>query len=303
MALLPEDLQGIDAEWFDAILFEDGFGADCDIDNSEYVKQGCAIASRDAILSCEIIFSLKLIPPADYPLIREAAMVIGWIHPMGGGRDFWSGIARQKGLVLVDLDSVHPRLCYPDQRHADLSAVFPPHFLWENSYLAGRASTADALARLYGTRPPSSLKACVLGSGSVSQGAFCTLASLGLRPRMFTRKTLAIFRQEIETFDIIVNGVEMDQDGVHLIDRELMSRSRQDALFIEAAADAGRALQGSCFRPIDDPLGVLHGRRFYMVSNAPTLRHREASAVISRVIAKHVLQSSVMDALCQLAGS
>lgn len=300
VAMLPDDLPRMSSEWFDAILVEDGFGASMDRDNSAYITAGCAIASRAEILSCDLIVSLKLIQPPDYPSIQEGAVVIGWIHPMGGGRAFWSGIACQKGLTLVDLDSVRPRLCFPDQTHVSLSGLFPPHMFWENSYIAGQMSVVDALHRYYGDELPPALKACVLGSGSVSQGAFGQLAVLGFTPRMFTRKTLQIFRQEIELYDIIVNGVEMDRDGVHLIDQALMARSKPEALVIEAAADAGRAIQGSSFRPIHDPLGVLHGRSFYMVSNAPTLGHREASAAISRVLATHVLQSQVMEALWSL---
>lgn len=172
VALLPDDLRLISREWCEAILVEEGLGRDSDLDHSAYARQGCAIASRADILACDLSFSLKLIQPPDDSSIQEGAVVFGWIHPMGGGRDFWSGITRQQRLTLVDLDRVRPRLCFPDPRQDSLSGLFPPHRFWENSYLAGQVSVPDALHRCGGDELPPAWKVCALGSGSVSPGAW-----------------------------------------------------------------------------------------------------------------------------------
>jgi hypothetical protein len=100
---------------------------------------------------------------------------------------------------------------------------------------------------------------------------------------MFYRKTLDIFRESIEEFDLIVNGIEVDVDDVHILDEDLIRRTRDDLLIIDAAADAGRAIEGARYLSLDNLIGQAFGRTYTLVNNAPTLMHRQASEFISEI--------------------
>ncbi|MGN6692392.1 MAG: hypothetical protein ACTHJU_15760, partial [Sphingopyxis sp.] len=130
---------------------------------------------------------------------------------------------------------------------------------------------------------------CVLGSGSVAQGSFHELSRLGFQPRMFYRKTLPLFRDQIASFDIIVNGIEVDTPDSYIIDRDLLENCRTDVLIIDAAADAGNAIWGTDFQSIDAPVGTTAGRRYVLVNNVPTIMTEQASTDISNVVARDVL--------------
>ena len=90
-------------------------------------------------------------------------------------------------------------------------------------------------------------------------------------------------------YDIIVNGVEMDTDGYHLIGKEQLLQTKNNVLLIDAAADAGRAIEGTEYRSLEKPFGLTFGRRYFMVNNAPTLRFQEASTVISKVVSTLII--------------
>lgn len=106
---------------------------------------------------------------------------------------------------------------------------------------------------------------------------------------MFYRKTLDLFRESIEEFDLIVDGIEVDIDDVHILDEDLIRRTRDDLLIIDAAADAGRAIEGTRYLSLDNPIGQAFGRTYTLVNNAPTLMHRQASEFISEITTRYLL--------------
>lgn len=130
---------------------------------------------------------------------------------------------------------------------------------------------------------------CVLGSGSVAQGAFHELSRMSLRPRMFYRKTLPIFWDTIDQYGIIVNGIEVDTPGTHIISESQLDRINERALIIDAAADARNAVWGTEYQSLAKPVGVISGRQYVLVNNAPAIMPTEASSVISRVVAEEIL--------------
>ncbi|NTW33704.1 MAG: N(5)-(carboxyethyl)ornithine synthase, partial [Bacteroidetes bacterium] len=139
-----------------------------------------------------------------------------------------------------------------------------------------------------------SSRIAVLGSGSVSQGAFCYLSKLGAEPRMFYRKTLDLFYDKINEYEIIVNGIEIDSDDQHIIDYYHLSETSDDVLIIDAAADAGRSIEGTEYMSLDNPMGYVLGRKYILVNNAPTLMHEISSRVISGVVASVLLQKRIL---------
>lgn len=281
VAILPQDIcRGKSA--YSEIMIQSGFGLDIGIDDEAYTAAGCTIADKDTCYSAEYVFSLKLVHPDDYTMLRHGSKIIGWMHPNGSGRSFHNNIARQKNITLFDIDSVYPRVYRPDGSTEDITTL-PKHFFWENSYIAGMASIELGLrhAKLDSLEQ---LRIAILGCGNVSQGAFHMISSLGGRPRMFHRKTLDIFKEQVDQFDLIINGIEVDQDGLHIIDCKLLERTKRDVFIIDAAADAGRAIEGTEYQTLAEPLGIVHDRCYLLVNNAPTVFHEQASMVISRVV-------------------
>ena len=63
VALLPQHIDNFENE----LIVEYGFGGTLDIEDREYAKKGCLLASRAEIFNtCDAIFCLKLIQKEDY---------------------------------------------------------------------------------------------------------------------------------------------------------------------------------------------------------------------------------------------
>lgn len=147
VALLPKHLSAYkEFIAYDSIYIETTFGEHLDISDAQYQAAACRIVSREEIFSLSTVFSLKLIQPSDYLLLRQGQQIIGWMHPNGSGREVFHGIARKKSITIFDIDSVYPRIYRHDGSTVDVVGL-PKHFFWKNSYIAGMASTQLALTR------------------------------------------------------------------------------------------------------------------------------------------------------------
>jgi len=282
VALLPCDIKAVKEKIvFSDVVIEEGFGAQMLIPDSEYALAGCRIASRQECFEQSHLFSLKLLQSSDYKSLKAGQKIIGWMHPFGSGKLFFNTIACPLGLQIFDIDSVYPRIFAGSGLVTDVIGL-PPHFFWKNSYFAGMASVK--LAFEYLNIDPSRLRdVAVLGSGSVSQGAFHYLSLNRIEPRMFYRKTLPIFYQSLAQYELVVNGIEMDTDEFHILSRKQIESMHQDVILIDAA-DAGRAIEGTQYLNLENPVDEVFGRRYTLVNNAPTLIFKRASKVISKVV-------------------
>lgn len=287
VALLPHDIDSFRNE----LYVETGFGKALGIDDEAYVEKGCRISLRaDIFAKCDAVFCLKLLQPSDYDYLRDNQIIIGWTHPTGSGRSFFETIAQRKNLTIVDLDNIYPTV-YRGTRKTVIQFI-PRNFIWRNSYIAGQASVAHALLE-YGMMPSSSTRIAVLGSGNVSQGAYNLLSRYGADVRMFYRRTMCDFYDTIFDYDIIVNGIEVDSSATHIISGEQLKSVRKGVLIIDAAADAGNAIEGTRYTSIDCPIYEENGIYFYEVNNSPSIMFRDASAEISRSFSKWVYEEDV----------
>jgi len=286
VAILPEEVAALRASGIDVVI-ELGFGTSLGLSDRDYATAGASLATREVCYSNQAIFNLKLTQPSDFPFLRPDHVIIGWTHPYGSGSHFYQNIAGPLGLTLVDVDSVNPRI-FRGLESPEPINCFPAHMFWKNSFNAGVASVRLGIRHL-NMDPDRDHSVCVLGSGSVAQGAFHELSKSGFVPRMFYRKTLPIFESLIGSFDVIVNGIEVDAPGLSIIDRDLLRRSREDVRIVEAAADAGNAVWGTEYQALSSPVGLVEGRRYVLVNNAPTIIAREASSDISRVVGGQII--------------
>lgn len=284
VGILPQDVPTFLSENMDDKFFiEEGYGKTVDVSDQEYRDAGLTVLPRDGIFChCDGIHSLKLLQPSDYHLLRDNQVIIGWTHPFGSGADFFRGVASDKNLVIVDTDSVKPTV-FKGVHQAPIENV-PDHFLFENSFMAGYAAVMHALQSL-GVAPQSDKRVAVLSAGAVSQGAWKALHTLGMSPRVFNRKTMQSFKDQMGDFDIIVNGIEIDCCG-HIISSDDMPYLK--ALIIDAAADAGGAIEDSEYMTWSNPIKRVYDAHIYCVNNTPSLYHRTASEIISRVMSEHI---------------
>lgn len=289
VALLPSDIKNFKEK----IFVESGFGRNLGIDDSEYIKKGAKILNRKEIYaSCEAVFNLKLTQPSDYNYLRNNQMLIGWTHPKGSGQKFYEEQAKPKNLVIVDLDNIYPRV-YNKENIYDINFI-PRNFIWKNSFIAGYSSVYHALMN-YGKMPDSKTKVAVLAPGNVSQGAYNFISKLGADVRLYYRKTINEFISQINEYDIIINGIEVDTPNSHIINQKDLKKVKKGALIIDAAADAGNAIEGTRFTSIDNPIYEDNGIFYYLVNNAPSIFFRNASIEISRSFSKHVYNRKLED--------
>lgn len=216
-------------------------------------------------------------------MIRDEQWIIGWSHPTGSGTDFMREQTIPKNLKIVDLDNIYPTIYYQNKKY-DIPHI-PRNFIKKNSVLAGLSATMHALVT-FGKIPDSHTKIAVLSSGNVAQGAFTTISKFTTNVQMYYRKTMPEFYQEIETFDIIVNGIEVDNPKNHIINAEQINKLKKGCLVIDAAADAGNAIFGTHYTTLDNPIYEENGIFYYEVNNAPTIFFRDSSVACSEAFSK-----------------
>lgn len=282
VALLPHDIN----DCFENQLFiEKGFGDTMNISDDAYAQKGASILSRSGIFEeCDAIFSLKLIQPDDYSKLREKQLIIGWTHPTGSGYAFYNQVAVSKKLLVADLDNIYPTLYYEDKKTG--ISWLNRNFVYKNSFNAGYSATVHAMLS-HGKMLDSNMNVAILSPGNVSQGALFVVSRLGGTPRLFYRKTMNDFYDSIYEYDVIINGIEVDGDE-HIIDKEMLSKCKKGCLIIDAAADAGNAIEGTRYTTIDDPIYEEDGLFFYEVNNAPSIFFRNASQDISAAFSKSI---------------
>ena len=279
VAILPKQV----SECPNEIIIEKGFGATMDIADQEYMDAGAKIMTRVNIFAqCDIIFSLKLIQPSDYDLIREGQIIVGWTHPSGSGKEFMESQAIPKKLVMIDLDNIYPSIYYGGNAYR--IPFIQPNFIRKNSVTAGKAAVLHALMS-YGQLPTSNTNVAILSAGNVSQGAFETISKFNANVRIFYRRTMPDFYNTIDQYDIIINGIEVDNPNLHIITKEQLLQVREGCLIIDAAADAGNAIEGTHYATMGEPIYRLAKAIIYCVNNAPSVLYRTASKDISEAFA------------------
>lgn len=287
ISLLPSDIDQFENE----LIIEKDFGIELGINDEEYIEAGCRIKSREEIFAeCDAIVALKTIQPSDYHLVREGQMIIGWIHPEVSGSDFWQSQGVTKKLIGVDLDNITPRVYYQNE-YISIPWI-RRDFINRNSFNAGMASTTHGLLS-HGLFLNDSHKVAILGSGNVSQGAMHFASKFTSNVRMFYRKTLSEFIDNIEDYDIVINGIQIESGTDHIVTLEDQARMKDGVLIIDAAADGDGCIEGIDYTNLENPYIYKNGKYYYCVSNSPTLYYRSTSADISKSFSEYVYKPDV----------
>lgn len=286
VAIIPEDIY----DFKDEIYIEKNFGKNMGILDYKYEKVGCNISTRDKIFeNCDIIFSLKLIQKTDYEKLRNGCIIIGWTHPTGSGKEFMK-IAQEKNITIIDLDNIYPAI-YKNNKVFKITQL-KKNFIRKNSEIAGFSASLHALLN-YGELPDSNTKVAILSIGNVAQGCLQIFAKFNANIRVFKRNTMDEFKEKIHDFDIIVNGIEISEGEDPILTMSEQKKLKKGCLIIDAAADAGKAIAGSHYTTISNPIYEYENKYYYVVNNAPSILYREASKEISKSLSKNILRKGI----------
>lgn len=291
--LLPEHIK----QFTNSIYIENGFGDSLGIPDEDYRKAGCTVLTRSEIFaSCEGIFSLKLLQPSDYDLIRQNQMIIGWTHPLGSGKEFMETQAIPKNLYILDIDNQSPTMYY--QGKAYPTQLIPKNFVYQNSFYAGYAGVLHALLSFgllsaAAMLPNSNCEIAILGSGNAAQGAFHAISKISSSVRLFYRKTLPQFKQQLSKYSIIINGIEVGDSGKPIMTIAEQGQLKTGAFIIDIAADAGNAIEGNQTTTVPDPIYQKNGIYYYTLPNTPTFAYRNVSQILSEQFSKYIFKNDI----------
>lgn len=293
VALLPEHIKNFK----DKIIVESNFGKNLNISDEEYKSKGCEIWTREKIfLECDAIFSLKLIQSSDYKYLQKNKIIIGWTHPTGSGKDFMK-IAFEKEIIIIDIDNVYPSI-YTKDKVLPIK-ILKKNFIRKNSFLAGISASYHALIS-HGLLPNSNTKVAILSIGNVAQGCVQVFSKYNCDMRIFTRSNMVDFKETIGDYDIIVNGIEILSSENHILSLEEQTKIKKECLIIDAAADAGGAIEGSRFTTIEEPIYKKNDKYYYVVNNAPSIFFREASFEISKSLSENIFKKGIKTIISEL---
>lgn len=281
VGLLPQHLSYCSPE--DERRFERGYGESLDIPDAAY-GEGAGYSRESLFAWADVIYCIKVPQPQDYQYLRENQTLVGWIHPFGAsGKHFREYCAEPKNIRLFDVTNcISTRVI----RGKTETLNIPRDITQKNSILAGYASTMQAIMLRGGITK--SDRVAVFGSGNVAYGVLKFLATKGIDPLLRRRSNIALMRQEFQDYDIFINTVEIDWGDKPIVTFEMLDSMKSTAWIIDAAADTGRAIQGTRATKIENPIYQDESSHtFYVVDNSPSLLYRESSEAVSEGYAKH----------------
>lgn len=264
IAILPQDMEAI--QHLDKLYFETGYGADFQIDDSEYTQLGCHVVSKEEALEQDIICDAKIGEASYLERIHEHKILVGWIH---AGAD--------KALTDVLVKKKHKCYAWEDLYESER------HLFWQNNQIAGAGGVMNALQ--YTGFFPYGLQAGILGRGDSAAGAFYMLTNLGAQVRQYSRKQEGLFIKELGELDIIVMAIRWDTlRKDHLITALSRKHMKKDAIIIDISDDVNGAIEHSKSTSISDAIYYLNDIMVYSVCNVPSIYYKTATRGISKVM-------------------
>lgn len=267
-ALIPEDLQGI--RNMDYVYFENGYGEILGYSDAEYAKYGAHFASREEILSKDIICDPKIGDAEYLNELKPGQTIFGWVHAVQN-RDITDALI-QCGLTAYAWEDM-----FDEGRH----------IFWHNNEMAGEAAIMHAF-QCYGEMPYNT-KVALIGRGNVARGAQRILTCLGADVTVYDRRQEKLLRRELDNYDVIVNALLWDTKRKdHIVYREDLKRLKKNALIIDISCDRCGGIETSIPTTIEEPTYVVDGVMHYVVDHTPSLFYKTASMGLSREVSKYV---------------
>lgn len=265
--LIPEDILKIKHP--ELISIEQGYGEVLGYADEDYQKYGVSVADRESVLKKDIVADPK-IGDAEYLEKLQGQTIFGWVHAVQN-RDITDKIIAHK------LTSYAWEDMYENNRHS----------FWRNNEIAGEAAVFHAYM-CHGIFPYHT-KAAVLGRGNIARGAIKTLNYLGADVVQYDRKTEHLFQQELEQYDVVVNGILWDTSRKdHIIYKEDLKRMKHNALIIDVSCDRNGGIETSIPTTIESPTYIIDGVTHYVVDHTPSLFWKTTTESLSTEFVKYI---------------
>jgi len=266
-ALIPEDIDKIKNK--ECLFFELGYGQALGISDDEYLKKGAQMATREEVLTKDIICDPK-IGDADYLGELDSRTVFGWLHAV-----------QNRSITDLLIKSKSTAYAWEDMFFEGR------HVFWRNNEIAGEAAIMHAF-QCYGLMPYNT-KVALLGRGNVANGALKILTLLGADVTIYTRKLEALFRKELEKYDVIVNAILWDTARKdHIIYREDLKRMKKNAMIVDISCDRGGGIETCIPTTIEKPIYIVDGILHYAVDHTPSLFYKTATIEISKQVSLYL---------------
>ena len=262
-AIVPDDIKLLSNP--KAVFIEKGFGEVLGIDDSEYKAANCNIVSRDEVLQKDIICDPK-IGDAEYLDILHDQTIFGWVHATQN-RDITQKIVKNH-LTAFAWEKMFDK---------------GRHVFWFNNELAGEAAVIHAF-QCYG-KLPFGLNVAVIGNGNTARGAVRVLNMLGAHVIQYNRHTEQLLKDELGSYDVIVNCVLWDVTRKdHIIYNSDLSRMKKGSLIIDVSCDHDGAIESSHPTSIENPTYIVSSIMHYAVDHTPSIFYKTFSSENSAVI-------------------
>jgi N5-(carboxyethyl)ornithine synthase len=161
------------------------------------------------------------------------------------------------------------------------------HVFWRSNELAGEAAIMHAFT-LYG-KLVYECNVALIGRGNVARGAYRILSCLGATINVYDRKSEKLLRQELEQYDVIVNGLLWDvYRKDHIIYREDLMRIRKPSMIVDISCDRAGAIETSRPTSIEDPTYSVDGVLHYVVDHTPALIGYSVTDCLGEQVAKYL---------------
>jgi len=305
----PEHIKDIPRRFREQITFEEGYGLRFGMNDSILAKlTSDRVAAREEILSG---FDCVLLPKPlaeDLSQVREGAIVWGWPH-----------CVQQKGITQVSIERKLTLIAWEEMFTWSRTNEKNMHIFYKNNEIAGYAGVNHALS-LTGTTGcyGKSVKAVVLGFGSVSRGAIHALQGQGFRDiTIFTERLSTEVKDQLpgvsfkqvkeddsgdllvvesasqtspiaealSDVQIIVNGILQDTARPKMfVPAHDADKLMKGALIIDISCDEGMGFW--CARPtsFEHPMFEAAGKFYYAVDHSPSFYWDSASWEISKAL-------------------
>jgi N5-(carboxyethyl)ornithine synthase len=269
-AILPEDLRGMRNPG--RCFIERGFGESVGVSDAEYERAGAHLASREEVISKDIVCNPKGLDSDMVPLIKPGSILFGWVHAVQG-REI-TGILVDRRMTAVAWE--------------DMFEEGRLHVFWRNNEIAGEAAVIHA-ARFSG-RLPYEWNVAVLGRGNCARGALRILEKIGAKATVYPKERMFKLRDDVERYDVVVNALLWDVFETRLVlSAADIKRMKRGSMIIDVSCDSeGMCIETTHPTTIVDPVFVLHGVIHYAVDHTASLFCRSATAAISAAAAPYI---------------
>lgn len=267
-ALLPEHLKFIKNTNY--LYFEEGYGIALGHKDEEYLALGANVVPKNEVICKDVICDPK-IGDADYlEELNYGQVIFGWIHAVQNKQV--TDKILNKRLTAIAWEDMYDKC---------------RHVFWRNNELAGEAAIMHAFT-LYG-KVPYECNVALIGRGNVARGAYKTLSSLGANVTVYDKKTEKLLREEIEQYDVIVNGVLWDvYRKDHIIYKEDLLRMKKPSIIIDISCDKSGAIETSFPTTIENPIYTINGVIHYVVDHTPALINYTVTRTIGNELIKYI---------------